>query len=103
MIYGFIINYFNTLTFLQTDMVKKVIGGIVAVIFAMVFVLLFKLLFTLATSFGGMVGAALLLQMILIPTGDTNMRNAFIAAGVVLGIACLIRQHNEERNTIFRI
>lgn len=103
MVYTFITNYFNTLAFLQNDNVKKVIGGIIAVIVAMVAVLLFKLLFMLLTSFGGMVGAAILLQTILIPAADQTVKYAFIGIGAVLAIAAMVRQHNQENNLVFKI
>ena len=103
LVHGFIASYFNTLSFLQTDNVKNVVSGIVAVIAAMIFVLLFKLLFCLLTSFGSMVGAALLLQMILIPGAEQQVKTVFIAAGVVLGIAAIIRQRKQENDLAFII
>lgn len=103
MAYNFIVGYFNTLSFLQSDNVKKIVGGIVAVIAAMVFVLLFKLVFSVATSFGGMVGAALLLQMILVPGAEQQVKTVFIAIGVVFGIISIIHQRKQENDLAFII
>lgn len=103
MVYNFIVGYFNTLAFLQSDNVKKIVGGIVAVISAMVFVLLFKLVFSVTTSFGGMVGAALLLQMILVPGAEQQVKTVFIAIGVVFGIIAIIHQRKQENDLIFAL
>ena len=101
MVYNYIVAYFNTLPFLQSDNVKKIVGGVVAVIAAILCVMLFKLVFSLATSFGGMVGAAVLLQMILIPAAEQQVKTVFIAAGVVLGIVAIIRQRKQENDLVF--
>ena len=100
-VYGYIVNQFNTLTFLQNDDVKKVVSLMVAVIAAFFFVWAIKLVFMFATSFGGMVGGALLLQQILVPGADQQVQFTFVIIGIALAIFSLIRQRNIENNSIF--
>lgn len=102
-IYGFIVSYFSSLLFLQGDNVKKIVGGIIAVIVAILFTLMFKFLFMFLTSFGCTVGAAYLLQTILVPGGDENVKVAFIVLGVAAGIFCIIRAKKEEESIIFSL
>lgn len=102
-VYSFLVTFFSSLTFLQTDTVKYIVGGVLAVICALIFTLMFKILFMLATSFGGSIAAALILQSILVPGGDGNVKIAFAILGVVLGILALIRQRKQENDIIFRI
>ena len=101
-VYQFIVNYFNTLDFLKADTVKYIIGGVFAVICAMVFVLMFKLLFMVTTSFGASVIAMTLLQSIVVPGGDDNVKIAFEILGIAIGIFALVRQRKQESDSIFR-
>lgn len=102
-LYGYLVSYFNTLEFLKGDNVKHIVGGIVAVIIAILFSILFKFLFMVLTSFGGCIGAAVLLQKILVPGGDDKIKMAFLVIGVIVGFIAIIRQHKEHENTVFRI
>ncbi len=102
-VYGFLVSYFSSLDFLKAENVKYIVGGILAVIGALVFVLMFKLLFMLATSFGGSIGAALILKSILVPGGDDNVKIAFAVLGIVVAIFALVRQRKQESDIIFRL
>ena len=97
-IYGKLIEYFHTLTFLQENeqVVKTIIGGALAAVFGIVFILMFKHLFMVATSFGCPVLAGLALQKILMPAGDQNVLIAFALVGVAFGIYCVVHQYKQE-------
>ena len=102
-LYGFLVDYFNSLTFLQDEKVKMIIGGVAAVFVAILFSLMFKLLFMLATSFGGSIAAALILKNMLVPTGDDNVKICFMAIGVAVAIFAMVRQRKQEENTVFSL
>lgn len=102
-IYGFLVSYFNSLTFLQMDSVKKVVGGIMAFILALVFVLMFKVIFLFITSFAGSIGAAMLLQSVLIPGADDTIKIVFAAIGFAFAIWAMVRQRKEQQNLIFAL
>ncbi len=95
-IYKLLISYFNTLDFLQNDVVKYVIGGIVSAMFSILFILLFKHIFMIFSSFGGMIGGAILLQSLLIPTGDDSIKISFVVLGAAVGVFALVHQYKEE-------
>lgn len=95
-VYDLLLTHFDTLEFLQMDMVKHIVGGAIATVMALLFVLLFKHAFIIGTSFGGTVGAALIVQSILLPAADDNMKICFVILGIVLGIFGLVRQYREE-------
>jgi hypothetical protein len=50
-----------------------------------------------------MVGAALLLQMILVPGAEQQVKTVFIAIGVVFGIISIIHQRKQENDLAFII
>ncbi|MBQ8413966.1 MAG: hypothetical protein IJX58_01805 [Clostridia bacterium] len=102
-IYGMLVSFFDSLTFLQNDTVKTVVGGIFAVLGALVFALMFKFVFVATTSFGGAIGACVLLQSILIPGANDTIKIAFEVAGIILAILALIRQHKQEEDLVFRL
>ena len=99
-IYNTMIKHFHTLTFLQNDIVKHVIGGIIGVIFAVLFILMFKHLFMVLTSFGCSVGSALILQTLLMPAADSTIKVAFAILGFVIGIYCVVRQYRDEEKDL---
>ena len=95
-IYKILIGYFNTLDFLKAEYVKHIIGGVFAAIFGILFILLFKHVFMILTSFGGLIDAALMLQMLLVPEADWNVKICFILVGVAIAIFAVVRQYKEE-------
>jgi hypothetical protein len=95
-VYGKLIGYFHTLTFLQTPVVKYVIGGALAAVLGIVFLLMFKHLFMVATSFGGSLLAALALQKIIMPGADQTIVIAFAIVSVAFGIFCVVKQYKQE-------
>ena len=99
-IYNLLVGYFNTLDFLQGDMVKHIVGGVIAALLALIFILLFKHIYMLATSFGGMIACALLLQNIVMPSADENTQICFIILGVAVGIFALVHQYKEEEKAL---
>ena len=99
-IYNLLVGYFNTLDFLQGDMVKHIVGGVIAALLALIFILLFKHIYMLATSFGGMIASALLLQNIVMPSADENTQICFIILGVAVGIFALVHQYKEEEKAL---
>ena len=99
-IYNLLVGCFNTLDFLQGDMVKHIVGGVIAALLALIFILLFKHIYMLATSFGGMIACALLLQNIVMPSADENTQICFIILGVAVGIFALVHQYKEEEKAL---
>lgn len=96
-VYGALINYFHTLDFLvKFPVVKHIVGGILAAILGILFILLFKHLFMIVTSFGGSIGAGLILQAMVMPTANLAIKIAFAVVGVALGIYAIVRQYREE-------
>ena len=101
-VYGFMLSYFSSLEFLKAESVKHIVGGIIAVITAIVFALMLKSLFRLATSFGGSIGAAVILQSILVPGADGVIKISFIILGVAVALLAIAIQHKQEEDIIFR-
>lgn len=99
-IYNAFVGYFNTLDFLKMDAVKYIIGGVFAVLFSILFILLFKHLFMLITSIGGMISAAVLLKMVLVPDGDETVKLCFIVLGFAVGILAVVNQYKEEEKAM---
>ena len=99
-VYNLLIGYFNTLDFLKTDIAKYIVGGVIASVLAIFFILLFKHIYMVATSFGGTIGAALLLQSILGPTGDDTVKICFAVLGAALGIYAIVYQYREEEKAM---
>ena len=95
-VYGLVVGYFHTLTFLQDPKAEYIVGGVVAVIFAMVIMMLFKPLLMLITSFGFMTGAAVLAQKLLVPAADDSLKLSFVVLGLAVGLFAFIRQRKEE-------
>ena len=95
-----LVGYFNTLDFLKGDMVKYIVGGVIAALLALISILLFKHIYMVATSFGGMVLSALLLQTIVMPTADNNVKICFIILGIAVGIYALVHQYKEEEKAL---
>ncbi len=99
-VYQFIVGYFSTLDFLKTEIASYIIGGVIASIFAILFVLIFKHIFMIATAFGGMVGAALLVQEILVPGDDQTIMICFVVLGVAVGVFAVVHQYREEEKSM---
>ena len=95
-VYTILVHYFNTLDFLRADYVKHIVGGIFAAIFGILFILLFKHVFMVMTSFGCLIDAALLLQTLLVPNADWNIKICFVIVAVAIAIFALVRQYKEE-------
>ena len=95
--YGILVNYFNTLKFLQNDITKAIVGGVFAAIMAILFLLLFKHAFIIVSSIGGAATAAYLLYPMVIAAQTDSIRNGFLIGGVIIGVICLIRQYREEQ------
>lgn len=96
-IYGALINYFYTLEFLtKFEAVKYIVGGVFAGILGILFILMFKHLFMILTSFGCSIGAALIVQSLLMPTASDAVKIAFAVLGFTLGIYAVCRQYREE-------
>lgn len=95
-VYGLLLKHFNTLKFLEMPVVKHIVGGAIAAVAVLLFILLFKHLFIIGTSFGGTIAAALLVQKILIPAADDNMKICFVILAVALGVFAVVRQYKEE-------
>ena len=99
-VYKLLIGYFNTLDFLKTDVAKHIVGGVIAAVLAIFFILLFKHIYMVVTSFGGTIGSAILLQSILVPTGDDTVQICFTVLGVSLGIFAIVHQYKEEEKAM---
>ena len=96
-IYGALVEHFHTLDFLtQFTAVKHIVGGILAGVLGILFILLFKHLFMVITSFGCSIGAAMLLQMLVMPAAGNPIKIAFAILGFALGIYAIVRQYREE-------
>lgn len=95
-VYNILLGYFNTLDFLKAGYIKHIVGGIFAAIFGILFILLFKHVFMILTSFGGLIGAALLLQMLLVPSADWKIKICFILVGIAIAVFAVVRQYKEE-------
>lgn len=99
-IYNLLIGYFNTLDFLKVDTVKYIVGGVMAALLALVFILLFKHIYMLLTSFGGMIGAALLLRNVVVPVADDTIKISFVVLGIAVGIFAIVHQYKEEEKAL---
>ena len=99
-VYTLLVNHFNTLEFLQMDMVKHIVGGAIAAVAVLLFILLFKHVYIIGTSFGGSIGAALVVQSILLPEADNNMKICFVVLAVALGVFAVSHQYQEEEKAM---
>ena len=99
-IYNLLIGYFNTLDFLKAGMVKHIVVGVIAALLALVCILIFKHIYMFATSFGCMIISTLLLQNIVIPTANDDIKICFIILGVVVGIFALVHQYRQEEKDL---
>lgn len=99
-VYTLLVDYFNTLDFLKAEAVKHIVGAAVASLMVLIFLLFFKHLYIVSTSFGGTIGAALLLQSILLPAADDSMKICFIILAISLGVFALSRQYTEEEKAM---
>ena len=99
-VYTLLLNQFNTLEFLQVAAVKHIVGGAIASVMVLIFLLFFKHLYIFATSFGGTIGAALLLQSILLPLADDSMKISCIILAIAVGVFALSRQYQEEEKAM---
>ena len=99
-VFSVLIDYFNTLEFLNNDIVMHVVGGICAAIFVLLFVLLLKHVYILLTSFGGMICAALLTQQMIMPNGDQNIMICCVILGISIAIFAVVRQYREEEKSL---
>ena len=52
--------------------------------------------FMVMTSFGCLIDAALLLQTLLVPNADWNIKICFVIVAVAIAIFALVRQYKEE-------
>ena len=100
LIYNILVGYFDTLNFLKSPYVSYIVGGIFAAIFGILFITLFKHVFMILTSFGCMIDAALLLQVLLVPNADWNVKICFILVGVAVAIFAIVRQYKEEEKAM---
>lgn len=100
LIYEILVDYFNTLDFLKAGYVKHIIGGVFAAILGILFILLFKHVFMILTSFGGLIDAALILQTLLVPNADWNVKICFILVGIAIAIFAVVRQYKEEEKAM---
>lgn len=99
-VYALVVDYFNTLDFLKADAVKHIVGGAIAALMVLIFLLFFKHLYIVITSFGGTIGAALILQSIVLPAADDSMKICFVILAIALGIFALTRQYQEEEKAM---
>lgn len=96
-VYGALVEHFHTLDFLtQFSAVKHIVGGILAGVLGILFILLFKHLFMVITSFGCSVGAAMILQALVMPGANDTIKIAFAIVGFAIGIYAIVRQYREE-------
>lgn len=95
-LYGLLLEYFNTLDFLYDPKAEMIVGFVVAAVVGLLFVLVFKPLFTVLTTFGALTGAAVLLQMLLVPEADESLRLSFIVLGLAAAIFAMARQRKDE-------
>lgn len=95
-VYKILVGYFDTLDFLKAGYVKHIVGGIFAAIFGILFILLFKHVFMILTSFGCLIDAALMLQMLLVPNADWTVKICFILVGIAVAVFAVVRQYKEE-------
>lgn len=101
--YAILMNHFGSLAFLNNDTTKYILGGILALFGAMIFSLIYKVIAMGLTAFGGAIGALLVLQSILIPAADDNVKICCVILGVVLAIFALIYQHKAQEKYIYRL
>ena len=101
--YGMLMSQFGSLAFLNNDTTKYILGGILALFGGMIFSLIYKVIAMGLTSFGGAIGALLILQSILIPAADDNVKICCVIIAVVLAIFALIYQHKAQEKHIFHI
>ena len=101
--YAMLLNHFGSLAFLNNDTTKYILGGIVALFGAMIFSLIYKVIAMGLTAFGGAIGALLVLQSILIPGADDNVKICCVILGIVLAIFALIYQHKAQEKYIYRL
>lgn len=99
-VYNLLLTHFNTLEFLKMEMVKHIVGGAIASVMVLIFILMFKHLFIIGTSFGGTISAALVLQNILMPAADDNMKICYIILAIAIGVFGLMRQYKEEEKAV---
>ncbi len=92
--------FFNTLEFLQTDIVKIIIGVLFAAISGLLFILMFRHVFIIGSGFGCSVLAAILLRQILVPECDSNVKICFIVLGAALSIFAIVYQYKEEEKAL---
>jgi hypothetical protein len=99
-VYDLLLDNFNTLEFLEMEIVKYIVGGAIASVMVLLFIVLFKHLFIIVTSLGGTICAAFVLQGILLPTADDNMKICFVILAIAIGIFGLMRQYKEEEKAL---
>lgn len=93
---SFMIKMFPTLTFLNTDSAKAIIGLVFAAMFGIAFILFFKHTFILVTALGGMATAGYLACMVIMPESTMEQKLIGLALGLIVGIYSTIRQYREE-------
>lgn len=91
------ISMFPTLTFLNSNSAKAVIGLIFAGILGVGFILLFKHVFILVTALGCMATAGYLTFMVIMPEGTAEHKLIGLALGALVGIYSTIHQYNEDQ------
>ena len=100
-IFEILLNSFSDLhSLINNDTFAFIVGTVFAAIFCIVFVLIFKHLFVVLSSFGCMVLASTMLQKILCPTADENLKTTFLIVGLVIGALAMIRQYKEEEKAM---
>lgn len=100
LVYDLLVNHFDTLEFLKMDMVKHIVGGAIASVAILLFILLFKHAYIIGTSFGGNIGAALVLQSALLPAADDSMKICFVILALALGVFAVMHQYQEEEKAM---
>ena len=94
-----ICNFFDSLEFLQKEMVGYIIGGVCAAVCILVFILIFKHMVIIGTSLGGLALAGVLLQKLAVPAADNQMKLCFALVGVAAGIIAAARQYKEDEKS----
>ena len=92
-------NFFSSLSFLDTNIARYIIGGVCASVLVLVFVLLFKHVFIIGSSFGCMAVAALLLQKVAVPTANDMMKGCFVLVGIAVAVFAVVHQYREEEKS----
>ena len=99
-VYPVLVDYFNTLEFLQMDMVKHIVGGAIAAVMVLIFLLFFKHSYIIGTSFGGTIASALVVQQATMPNADVTLKISFVLVGIALGIFAVAHQYKEEEKAM---